>query len=244
MCLRAKAFEWATRVLHEMNYHPLNVFATLTYDDDHLPKDGSISKEEAQRFLKRFRRRLDGRSIKYYMCGEYGENTYRPHYHLIMFNVGFCDFKPHPLVRGFYIHDAWPHGHIFLGSVEAASIRYVSNYVTKKRHRPNLKVEKPFQLQSQGIGKQFALDNSDQIIDNLDITINGVHVSIPRYYKKLLDIETERLLDNRKDRVKDIEDKLVKRGIKDEHMHSLNAKEKYQKMKTLKSKDSQKDYKL
>lgn len=45
----------------------------------------------------------------------------------------------------------------------------------------------PFQVCSQGLGKQFALDYAEQIKENGFLYFYGVKVGIPRYYCKILD---------------------------------------------------------
>ena len=72
-CRIARCREWATRLLHENAYHEDAIFITLTYDNDHLPADEAVSKNELQRFFKRLRKRLGDRLIRYYASGEYGE---------------------------------------------------------------------------------------------------------------------------------------------------------------------------
>jgi hypothetical protein len=90
-CRIARTREWTVRIMHEMSCHDNAVFATLTYDDDHLPPDRSISKDELQRFIKRLRKELGDRKIRYFACGEYGETTNRPHYHAIIFGLGLTE---------------------------------------------------------------------------------------------------------------------------------------------------------
>ena len=64
--------------------HPHNAYITLTYNDDHLPANGSLQPRDLQLFWKRLRKaRTPG--IRYYACGEYGDQTARPHYHAIIF---------------------------------------------------------------------------------------------------------------------------------------------------------------
>ena len=72
-CRVKRTMEWSVRILDEASYYKTNTFLTLTYNDENLPKDGSLSKEEVQKYLKRLRERLDGREIKFYAAGEYGE---------------------------------------------------------------------------------------------------------------------------------------------------------------------------
>lgn len=88
-CRIAHSREWATRIIHEASMYDDTGFVTLTYDDEHLPEDGGLRKKDFQDFLKLLRYHLGDVKIKYYMCGEYGEKNHRPHYHAIMFGVGY-----------------------------------------------------------------------------------------------------------------------------------------------------------
>ena len=45
-CRVRRSREWATRMLYEMDYHCKSTFATLTYDDEHLPVGGSLCKRD------------------------------------------------------------------------------------------------------------------------------------------------------------------------------------------------------
>ncbi|MCE3047900.1 hypothetical protein LW137_00305 [Helicobacter sp. faydin-H23] len=65
-----------------------SIFVTLTYSNEFLPSPPSVSKRELQLFLKRLRKALGDKKIRYYACGEYGDTFLRPHYHLIIFGMG------------------------------------------------------------------------------------------------------------------------------------------------------------
>ena len=78
---------WSIRIMHELKDWDSACFLTLTYDEEHLPKDGSLDKQDLQKFFKRLRFNLGGRKIKYFACGEYGEQYGRPHYHIIVFGL-------------------------------------------------------------------------------------------------------------------------------------------------------------
>ena len=103
MCRIAKRREWTLRLIHESVYWEDSVFLTLTYSDDYLPKNGSLDKRQLQLFIKRLRKSLNGRSIKYFACGEYGDNTERPHYHLIIFGISLCQEDKEKVMM------AWPY---------------------------------------------------------------------------------------------------------------------------------------
>ncbi len=90
-CRLDKSREWAARIIHEAAMWDDNIFVTLTYDDEHLPRDGSLNKEHFQKFVKRLRKKFKGRVIRYYHCGEYGDELDRPHYHACFFNLDFPD---------------------------------------------------------------------------------------------------------------------------------------------------------
>lgn len=87
-CLVQRQQEWATRMALEAQCHAKSVFVTLTYNDSFLPADGSVSRRELQLFLKRFRKAISPVLVRYFACGEYGDVSGRPHYHLVLFGVG------------------------------------------------------------------------------------------------------------------------------------------------------------
>ena len=184
-CRAAKSKEWTQRLLNEQQYWPTESFVTLTYDDDHYPEDGSLHKEHIQGFFKSLRKKLDPYKIKYFACGEYGENTLRCHWHSIIFGVDERFDK--------LIYESWPYGdRISIDPVEPGAIAYVTGYVRKKiadnygRYR-KLGLALPFQLQSQGLGLRWAIDNKDTLEKN-GLTREGKNISIPRYYIRKLNL--------------------------------------------------------
>ena len=90
-CRLDRSLSWAIRCTHESQLHAQNSFITLTYSEDHLPWDGSLVKSHMQDFFKRLRHYCKPQKIRYYMCGEYGENLSRPHYHACLFGKDFPD---------------------------------------------------------------------------------------------------------------------------------------------------------
>lgn len=233
-CRVKKSREWSNRLLHEMSYWDSSLFLTLTYDDDHLPL--SISKRELQLFIKRYRKEIskDGRKFKYYAVGEYGDTYRRPHYHIIAFGSVLSDFRIHPKIHGKYTSAAWPNGFVDVGTVEPGSISYVTGYVRKKLNRRQdderyikAGLYPPFQVQSQGLGLRWALDNAEYLKSNEHLTVKGVPSSIPRYYLNKLGLEFE---DTTQERLNDFDERWeiywTKRGIFDEQVRT----ELYEKM--------------
>lgn len=190
-CRVKRTQEWATRILHEASYYKTNTFLTLTYNDEYLPKEGSLSIEEVQLYVKRLRSRLGERQIKYYAAGEYGDENKRPHYHLILMNVG--------MKKDFEVMDkAWSKGFIYVRPVTAETVRYVTAYVQKKLSGPKAKEEyggkqPPFNVMSKSIGKRWAMENIEYLNKYKGITVKGKKVGIPRYYTKVVEIDLGKL---------------------------------------------------
>lgn len=99
--------QWANRCMMEMQYHERACFITLTYDDFHVPRrfyrpkvrstmlvSYSLFRRDVQLFLKRLRKAFPSAHIRFFGCGEYGPNTLRPHYHIILFGIDFDDKVP------------------------------------------------------------------------------------------------------------------------------------------------------
>lgn len=104
--------------------HASSSFVTLTYSPDCLPADGSLSPAHFRDFLKRLRSMVSPRKIRFYGCGEYGDQTFRPHYHCILFGLGVDDAD--------VIESAWNLGMVHVGELTPQSASYCAGYVTKK----------------------------------------------------------------------------------------------------------------
>lgn len=87
-CRIDKRDAWAVRCYAESKMHKANTFVTFTYDDDHLPV-GGLKYRDFQLMLKRLREKLG--PFRFFMCGEYGEQFRRPHYHALFFGLDFPD---------------------------------------------------------------------------------------------------------------------------------------------------------
>lgn len=146
-CRLQRSKQWAIRMLHEAKMHDQNCFVTLTYDEDHLPKDGTLVVSDFQNFLKRLREqkryeetknKQPHSPIRFFHCGEYGETYARPHYHACLFNYDFPDKVAYKKVNGnqYYtsqtLERLWGKGITMIGAVTYESAAYVARYITKK----------------------------------------------------------------------------------------------------------------
>lgn len=176
---------WANRMLIELNDQANKaVFLTLTYNSESLPytdpddtgrKYPTLCKRDLQLFWKRLRKAFSGRKIRYYIAGEYGPKTHRPHYHAILYGLSLSDFdditflRTNGLGQPYYtspkIEGIWGNGFIVLSEVTWHTCAYVSRYVLKKRGKLDkyvvaTNVVPEFNLSSRkpGIGLLNALD--------------------------------------------------------------------------------------
>lgn len=119
-CRMSRAREWALRCSLELQAHSDACWATLTYDDAHLPP--TLAKGHVSGWLKRLRARVAPVGVRFFASGEYGERTARPHYHSILFGVP--ESAP--------IQDCWPYGFARVDPLSPAAISYVAGYCSKK----------------------------------------------------------------------------------------------------------------
>lgn len=223
---------WADRCLAEASYHDSNIFLTLTYNDSHLPRplikereDGSLSfskihplvKRDVQLFIKRLRKHYFDQDIRYFLCGEYGSKSMRPHYHLILFGLFLDDLKPlYMTSEGFsyytsesieklwYVESDTEHsaGFHIITDVNWSTCAYVARYIMKKQYGhgaeiyDELNYPKEFTLMSRrpGIGRQFYEDHKlDIYSDKGEVFLSlpdGAHsIKSNRYYDRLYDLE-------------------------------------------------------
>lgn len=208
-CRLARAREWSLRSVHEASLYDENCFITLTYDDEHLPGDFGLHYEDFQAFMHRLRKRMPGAG-RFLMCGEYGDQFGRPHFHAILFNCGFSDkklirAKPDPLYSSELLSDIWHHqGLASLGDVTTQSAGYVARYSTKKIYGPGTDYvydwtdpetgevfsrRTPFLESSNrpGIGYEWFQRYHSDVFPCDEIVFDGKRFPVPRYYMKLFD---------------------------------------------------------
>lgn len=123
--------------------HERNSFLTLTYDDEHLPANGSLDKRAFPEFVAKLRRWLrrnaPSRKVRYYHVGEYGGETRRPHYHAVLFGEDFRESRVEVESKGDYplwisstLAELWPVGFSLIGALTPESAAYVARYVLKR----------------------------------------------------------------------------------------------------------------
>lgn len=226
-CRLEHSRQWAMRCMHEASLHESNAFITLTYADESLPSDGSLVKHHYQDFMKRFRARIAPRRIRFFACGEYGEQFSRPHYHGCIFGYEFSDkqlFKESGETRLFVsplLADLWRFGNHLIGDVTFESAAYVARYVVKKysgydsaehylrvdeRTGEVVSVEPEFALMSRrpGIGRDWYDKFNAEVFPRDEVIVNGKAVRPPKYYDNLCKASSEAVYKEVKDQRADL----------------------------------------
>lgn len=203
-CRLDRSRDWAARCVHEASLHDLSVFVTLTYDDDFIPVGGTLVKRHFQLFMKRLRK-AHSSPIRFFACGEYGDETLRPHYHAILFGVDFADKRKHSQnAKGdiIYVSDIldslWSYGHCWIGNVSFESAAYVARYCVKKVNGDKAAAhygdrEPEFALMSlkPGIGAGWYDRFRSDVYPSDQVVIRGRVNSPPRFYDERLKKEDE-----------------------------------------------------
>lgn len=182
VCKINKAREWAFRMVAESGYWPNSAFLTLTYADDAVL---NVSRRDLQLAFKRARR--SGLEFKYFASSEYGGTLGRPHYHVCLFfrgDLGFAADISYGKGNGHL--SWWPHGIVNLGQFTRESARYTADYLLKELGAPTEAWRaSPFRLVSNGLAKQYLLDNRYSF-ENDSIRFGNSFIGVPRYYRKFM----------------------------------------------------------
>jgi len=198
--------------VHEASLHEENSFITLTYRPADLPAGGSLSKGKASHlelFFKRLRKAIYPTLMRFYACGEYGEDLGRPHYHALIFGYEFPDKELATTVRGHKIYKSamlnhiWGKGFCSIGEVTFQSAAYVARYIMKKQSGPKSKEHyqhvdgetgeiservPEFTVMSRrpGIAADWFAKFATDVYPDDFVTLQGKKYKTPRYYDKLL----------------------------------------------------------
>lgn len=141
---------WTGRLMLERSQVSEACFVTLTYSPRSIPKGGTLVPDHMSSYLKRLRDQVKPKRFRFYGCGEYGELSQRPHYHLVLFGLSPFDQR---------VASCWHSGFVKVGDATPESMQYVAGYVVKKilkKGDPSLAGRAPeFQRSSNrpGIGK-------------------------------------------------------------------------------------------
>ena len=87
-CRLDRSRDWALRCVHESKLYDQNCFITLTYDDEQMASSCTLVPEHLQMFWKRLRRAIEPVRIRYFACGEYGDDEDFSHRSRFGGNVG------------------------------------------------------------------------------------------------------------------------------------------------------------
>lgn len=173
------AEEWSIRCTLESYYHKYNYFITLTYDNEHIAK---ASHYDFKRFIERLQGSHHENKVAYFACKEFGENTGRVHYHLILFLDYELDLV-NPIYLNKFLHyhsnkinECWTCGLHDIAIFANSCAKYVAKYMNKGDSKVYM---------SRNLGKQYFYDHYHEIIaDNFklygDFGHLNKHVDIPR----------------------------------------------------------------
>jgi hypothetical protein len=211
-CRLERSRQWAVRLVHEKRFHDSSSFITLTYDEEHIPGDGSLNVKHFQDFMKRLRKSEGANKIRFFHAGEYGEKRGRPHYHAIIFGQDFLDSavefevsdRGDRTFRSSRLSRLWPFGLNRVGEVTFESCAYVARYVTKKVTGPqardhyericertgeifDLKPEYMTCSKKPGIGFRHFEKYRDEIYPADEVISRGFPSKPPKYYDRMLE---------------------------------------------------------
>ncbi|AXH76043.1 MAG: replication initiator protein [Microviridae sp.] len=251
-CLQTSRFNWTFRLSQELLNSSSAYFITLTYDEK--SNRHTLDKREIQLFIKKLRKASqasvfnelglnhttlskktkvsqiapEGANLRYYLVGEYGTKTFRPHYHIILFNL--CK----SLVPE--VEKIWSYGMVHIGKVTQASIHYVTKYlVTKPDSKIVWEIEKPFALMSRrpGLGASYLTKTTQYhktITRNYLTLPGGITQKLPRYYADKIYNKSDKRVINDKSKIANMKrekiiDEYCKKNNLDPFVYEKNLKQ-------------------
>ena len=267
-CCMENALMWKTRIIHESKCWENNLFVTLTYAPEHLyPCEvsglGQLYRPHFAEFMDRLRERLAGelpvkkrvrygtkdkgfsfrdvevRPIRYFMCGEYGDETARPHYHAVLFNCKLPDGRlfRNGTIQSKLLEDVWQRGQVQVSRLNSARAGYVAGYVIKKAARRaellNRATGEVYDREPEfrgmscrpGLGAYLYARFADDFIRTDRAVIDGKEVKVPRFYWLKMQGDApaevvERIKEERVERARSFdrkENSVARRAVREEY---------------------------
>lgn len=150
-------------------------------------------------------RKNTGKKIRFFMAGEYGERTQRPHYHAIIFGHNWPDKQPVTQLETskYYtskiLNKTWGKGNCIIGECTFESAAYVARYCLKKMNGPAAEEhykrtdsEGEYQLTKEfahmslkpGVGLEWYRKYKTDVYPHDYVVVRGMKMKPPKYYDK------------------------------------------------------------
>lgn len=217
-CLKKKRQDWSVRLSNELRNSLSAYVVTLTYDEENVPwthkfdtakfvainsylppEIPTLKYKDIQNWKKLLRTNIDRKlknnfqldKLKFFVAPEYGGQTGRPHYHVMVFNW------PENLDFFSYVSKTWKKGMFMIDTLDEATIQYCCKYVLKPpKYYKEIGQVPPRSLPSPGLGKSISNKLKsyyrDQLLSRKVIRKNGYTYAVPRCYRDELLNEVEK----------------------------------------------------
>lgn len=212
--------QWANRCVLESLDHPreTNWFLTLTFNDNCL-KDyvndrgfATVRTDDITTFMKALRGRwstqhnVDG--IRFFGASEYGDESMRPHYHILVFGLPLYDlvkyknnFQGDVIYSSEELDHVWKRGFVRVAEFNWNTAAYTARYVMKKANGMNacfydalgIEPEKTRMSRMPGIGQGYLEKHIHEIYELDEIVLPASAggklqvISPPKYYDRKLE---------------------------------------------------------
>lgn len=200
-CRRQRQQDWSFRIQQEskdcLSKGGSVYFITLTYDDDHLVylvddstgevfNSPSLDTHEIGSFCRKLRKRFGSDSVRYFGCGEYGDEGLRPHYHIVLFlrdKISSGDLRP-------IIENCWKKGLVLgIHPLTTKLSEYVAKYSMKRFGQNYDDRVAPFARMSlkPAIGSSFLSSKECASYKRIESFVvydwTGTSYKLPRYFR-------------------------------------------------------------
>ena len=125
-CRIMKKQAWVLRNRLEEKGNNHASFITLTYREE--PEN--LEYNDIQRFHRRLRKNVGDEKIRFFIVGEYGEQSARPHWHALYYSDTDRYLRK--------VEAAWSQGFAYIGECNYKTIGYVCGYTLKNSIRPEI----------------------------------------------------------------------------------------------------------
>lgn len=188
-CCRAdNVARWQARLNFEYLDKP-SCFVTLTMDDFHLDYNRgyyapTVKRETFHRFIDKLHHVCPDK-FTYFACAEYGDERYRPHYHIVFFGLDFVKYYR-------FFSKYWKRGRVDVGPLLSGGIRYILKYLEKQKFDKAYNdsvyydngLDEPFLSMSPGIGSEVYLAHYDELRNGLPMVFGSRSIVAPTYYRR------------------------------------------------------------